>query len=48
MFSSAYEIIKLKGYTNLAIGLSVASITKALLGNTRSIKPVSTLVKVQL
>ncbi|ODN02311.1 L-lactate dehydrogenase [Orchesella cincta] len=43
--NSAYEIIKLKGYTNLAIGLSVASITKALLGNTRAVKPVSTLVK---
>jgi len=43
--NSAYEIIKLKGYTNLAVGLSVASITKALLGNTKAIKPVSTLVK---
>jgi len=45
VINSAYEIIKLKGYTNLAIGLSVASITKAILGNTQAVKAVSTLVK---
>ncbi|CAL8072792.1 unnamed protein product [Orchesella dallaii] len=45
VINSAYEIIKLKGYTNLAIGLSVANITKAILGNTQAVKPISTLVK---
>ncbi|CAL8140556.1 unnamed protein product [Orchesella dallaii] len=43
--NSAYEIIKLKGYTNLAIGLSVANISRCILQNTGAIRPVSTLVK---
>lgn len=43
---AAYEVIKLKGFTNWAIGLSVASITKSILRNSNKILPVSTYVKV--
>jgi len=43
---SAYEIIKLKGYTSWAIGLSVASLVQSLVGNTRNVYAVSTQVKV--
>jgi len=42
---SAYEVIKLKGYTSWAIGLSVANISKALLKNKMNVQAVSTLVK---
>jgi malate/lactate dehydrogenase len=45
---SAYEIIKLKGYTSWAIGLSVATLVQSLLGNTRNVYAVSTCVKVFL
>ncbi|KAL1130989.1 hypothetical protein AAG570_012230 [Ranatra chinensis] len=45
--NSAYEIIKLKGYTSWAVGLAVANICQSLLGNTHSIQTVSTLVKGQ-
>ncbi|XP_059621891.1 L-lactate dehydrogenase [Phlebotomus argentipes] len=41
---SAYEVIKLKGYTSWAIGLSVASLASALLRNTHNVHAVSTLV----
>ncbi|XP_055842113.1 L-lactate dehydrogenase [Episyrphus balteatus] len=41
---SAYEVIKLKGYTSWAIGLSVASLTSAILKNYSSIVAVSTSV----
>lgn len=41
---SAYEIIKLKGYTNWAIGLSCADLTEAIFSNTNQVKAVSTLV----
>ncbi|VDO95153.1 unnamed protein product [Heligmosomoides polygyrus] len=34
---SAYEIIKLKGYTSWAIGLSVAKIVHGIMGNTRNV-----------
>jgi len=37
VIDSAYEIIKLKGYTSWAIGLSVSNICNALLNNTRCI-----------
>lgn len=45
---SAYEIIRLKGYTSWAIGLSVSILTKAILKNTRNVYAVSTFVEVRL
>ncbi|XP_066561413.1 L-lactate dehydrogenase B-A chain [Amia ocellicauda] len=42
---SAYEVIRLKGYTNWAIGLSVADLTESLVKNLSRIHPVSTMVK---
>lgn len=41
---SAYEIIKLKGYTNWAIGLSCADLTDAIFSNSNQVKAVSTMV----
>lgn len=43
---SAYEIIKLKGYTSWAIGLSVAKIVQAIMHNSRNVFALSTNVKV--
>lgn len=45
---SAYEVIKLKGYTSWAIGLSVAHLTSAILRNTQNVHAVSVHVKVRL
>ncbi|XP_046645792.1 L-lactate dehydrogenase-like [Daphnia pulicaria] len=42
---SAYEIIRLKGYTSWAIGLSVSILTKAILKNSRNVFAVSTFVQ---
>ena len=42
---SAYEVIKLKGYTNWAIGLSVADLIESMLKNLSRIHPVSTMEK---
>uniref|UniRef100_A0A8C2SIR8 L-lactate dehydrogenase B chain n=1 Tax=Capra hircus TaxID=9925 RepID=A0A8C2SIR8_CAPHI len=42
---SAYEVIKLKGYTNWAIGLSVADLIESMLKNLSRNHPVSTMVK---
>ncbi|KAK2116211.1 hypothetical protein P7K49_006837 [Saguinus oedipus] len=42
---SAYEVIKLKGYTNWAVGLSVAELIESMLKNLSRIHPVSTMVK---
>ncbi|NWR36175.1 LDHB dehydrogenase, partial [Tachuris rubrigastra] len=42
---SAYEVIKLKGYTNWAIGLSVADLCETMLKNLHRIHSISTLVK---
>uniref|UniRef100_A0A8D2LCZ9 L-lactate dehydrogenase n=2 Tax=Varanus komodoensis TaxID=61221 RepID=A0A8D2LCZ9_VARKO len=42
---SAYEVIKLKGYTNWAIGLSVADLLETILKNLCRVHPVSTMVK---
>ncbi|XP_058085523.1 L-lactate dehydrogenase B-like [Magnolia sinica] len=42
---SAYEVIKLKGYTSWAIGYSVASLVRTLLRDQRRIHPVSVLAK---
>lgn len=47
MCVSAYEVIKLKGYTNWAIGLSVADLTESLIRNMNRIHPVSTMVQVK-
>ncbi|KAL9904155.1 lactate dehydrogenase isoform 1-T1 [Glossina fuscipes fuscipes] len=41
---SAYEVIKLKGYTSWAIGLSTAALASAILRNTSAIVAVSTSV----
>ncbi|KAK5981058.1 Lactate/malate dehydrogenase alpha/beta protein, partial [Trichostrongylus colubriformis] len=42
---SAYEIIKLKGYTSWAIGLSVAKIVQGIMTNSRNVFALSTNVK---
>ncbi|XP_026216797.1 L-lactate dehydrogenase B-A chain [Anabas testudineus] len=42
---SAYEVIKLKGYTNWAIGMSVADLTESIVKNLSRVHPVSTMVK---
>lgn len=42
---SPYEIIKMKGYTSWAIGLSVADLVESLLRDLRRVHPVSTIVK---
>ena len=44
---SAYDVIRLKGYTNWAIGLSVASLTRCILRDQRDVVAMSTLVKVR-
>lgn len=43
---SAYEVIKLKGYTSWAIGLSVAALASSILCNTNNVHAVSTSIKV--
>ncbi|XP_033619191.1 L-lactate dehydrogenase A-like 6B [Fukomys damarensis] len=45
VIDSAYEIIKRKGYTSWAIGLSVADLTESILKNLRRTHPVSTIIK---
>ncbi|KAG8579697.1 hypothetical protein GDO81_011014 [Engystomops pustulosus] len=42
---SAYEVIKLKGYTNWAIGMSVADLCESITKNLGRVHPVSTMVK---
>ncbi|XP_007515927.1 L-lactate dehydrogenase C chain [Erinaceus europaeus] len=42
---SAYEIIKRKGYTSWAIGLSVVDLAASIFKNLRRVHPVSTMVK---
>lgn len=42
---SAYEVIKLKGYTSWAVGYSVANLAFTLLRDQRRIHPVSVLAK---
>ncbi|KAM9302400.1 L-lactate dehydrogenase A chain [Gastrophryne carolinensis] len=44
---SAYEVIKLKGYTSWAIGLSVADLAETCLKNLRRVHPISTMIKGQ-
>lgn len=43
---SAYEVIKLKGYTSWAIGLSLSQLVRAILSNANSVHAVSTYLKV--
>ncbi|XP_041986809.1 L-lactate dehydrogenase isoform X3 [Aricia agestis] len=43
--NSAYEVIKLKGYTSWAIGLSLAQLCHAIISNAFSVHPVSTYLK---
>ncbi|XP_040207849.1 L-lactate dehydrogenase B chain-like [Rana temporaria] len=43
--SSAYDVIRLKGYTNWAIGMSVADLAESILKNLSRVHPVSTMVK---
>lgn len=45
---SAYEIIRLKGYTSWAIGLSVSKLCQVILHNVHSVHAVTTAVKVSL
>ena len=47
IYFSAYEIIKLKGYTSSAIGLMVATLCHAILRNQKNVYALSTLVKVR-
>jgi L-lactate dehydrogenase len=42
---SAYEVIKKKGYTNWAVGLTGAHIARAVLYDTRQVMPLSTCVR---
>uniref|UniRef100_A0A2K6TFB5 L-lactate dehydrogenase n=1 Tax=Saimiri boliviensis boliviensis TaxID=39432 RepID=A0A2K6TFB5_SAIBB len=42
---SAYEVIKLKGQTSWAIGLSVADLAESTMNNLRWVHPVSTMIK---
>ncbi|XP_040295357.1 L-lactate dehydrogenase B chain-like [Bufo bufo] len=42
---SAYEVIKCKGYTNWAIGMSVADLSESIIKNLSRVHPVSTMVK---
>jgi len=43
--NSAYEIIRLKGYTSWAIGVSCATICRSFVKNTRNVFSVTTAVK---
>uniref|UniRef100_A0A7N5P778 L-lactate dehydrogenase A chain n=1 Tax=Ailuropoda melanoleuca TaxID=9646 RepID=A0A7N5P778_AILME len=42
---SAYEVIKLKGYTSWAIGPSVADLAESIMKNLRWVHPISTMIK---
>lgn len=43
---SAYEVIKLKGYTSWAIGLSVSNLASTILRNSNQVHAVSTMIAV--
>ncbi|CAG9763063.1 unnamed protein product [Ceutorhynchus assimilis] len=45
VINSAYDVIRLKGYTSWAIGLSVASLASSILRNSNNVHAVSTYVK---
>ena len=42
---NAYEVIKLKGYTSWAIGLSVADLFESIMKNLRQVHPIPTMIK---
>ncbi|MBZ3886359.1 L-lactate dehydrogenase A chain [Sciurus carolinensis] len=42
---SAYEMIKLKGYTSWVIGLMVADLAESIMNNLRRVHPISTMIK---
>uniref|UniRef100_A0A8C5LBW2 L-lactate dehydrogenase A chain n=1 Tax=Jaculus jaculus TaxID=51337 RepID=A0A8C5LBW2_JACJA len=42
---SAYEVIKMKGYTSWAIGLSVADLAESIMKNIRWVHTISTMIK---
>ena len=42
---NAYTVIKLKGYTSWAIGLSVADLAESIMKNLRRVHPISTMIK---
>ncbi|KAH0505668.1 L-lactate dehydrogenase A chain [Microtus ochrogaster] len=42
---STYEVIKLKGYTSWAVGLSVADLAESIMKNLRQVHPISTMIK---
>lgn len=48
VIQSAYEIIKLKGFTNWAIGLSAAALANTILSNQHNVHAVSVMVKVNI
>nr|ARI45071.1 lactate dehydrogenase isoform 3 [Leptinotarsa decemlineata] len=45
VINSAYDVIKLKGYTSWAVGLSVASLASSILKNMNNVHAVSTYVR---
>lgn len=47
VIQAAYKIIKLKGYTSWAIGLSVSALTRSIMNNTYNVHAVSVCVKDQ-
>lgn len=48
VIESAYNVIKLKGYTSWAIGLSVASLSNSILRNMNNVHAVSTYINVSI
>ena len=44
MVDSAFEVIKLKGYTSWTIGLSVADLAESIMKNLRRVHPISTMI----
>jgi L-lactate dehydrogenase len=42
---SASKVIKLRGYTSWAIGLSVADLAESIMKNLRRVHPISTMIK---
>ncbi|ELK04490.1 L-lactate dehydrogenase A chain [Pteropus alecto] len=45
VIASAYELIKLNGYTSWAIGLSVVDLAESIMKNLRRVHPISTMIK---
>ena len=45
MVDNAYTVIKLRGYTSWAIGLSVADLAESIMKNLRRVHPISTMIK---